>query len=607
MKKIFLPIAICASALFAASCQGLLEEPQKGVVSYDEFYKTDEDAEGAMVAAYDKFAQNIARPNGESIICPFIALFTLPGDDVYAAGEFFGDNDFNGQINEFRFDADAQLVTSMYKGLYQMIYGANLVIDHFGGELADSPVKKRVTAEARVMRAWAHMVLAIHWGCPPLVDHVLTGDVKPMNCDVDPDVMMSHNDLLEWCAKECLESVADLRERSSVSDKDATTYITKGFANFVAGKALVFAGKYSDAKAPLKALINSGKYSLVPSDRIRETFHIVGEGNEEIIFASNVNNNPAIGDWNGKINKSVWMHMDIWGWRMDHCAGKPVSVRGGWGGLGVRQDFAEALIANDGWDSPRRKAWVKKFDPEVLYEMDYGSIDKPVWTDPKSPKYVAGRPAYIAKLDSIGLNKDGTTKYDTTFTDSKKKDINRGIKSYLYGQSEYVQYKRVSDETDYDNWYSCLNTLVARYAEALLLYAEACAQTNDNDGLQYLNAIQNRAGSAHVSSQLTMDEVKNEKKFEMFMEGTRFADMVRWGDTAGVVNNGKDVPQIYDAMFVGQDDPKKTEDEHRIYTVMQHPNAGKTTGFQAGKHELFPYPGSAVMAINENMVQNPGY
>lgn len=34
---------------------------------------------------------------------------------------------------------------------------------------------------------------------------------------------------------------------------------------------------------------------------------------------------------------------------------------------------------------------------------------------------------------------------------------------------------------------------------------------------------------------------------------------------------------------------------------------GKTVGFQKDKHEHFPFPGSAAIAINENLTQNPGY
>jgi len=558
MKKYFIPVVLAVAGLFAVSCQGYLDIPQKGVTAYEDFYNgSDESAEGALVAMYARFASNIARPNGEAIICPYIALFNLPGDDVYAAGEFYGDNDFNGQINEFRLDANAQLVTSMYKGFYQIIYGANLVIDNFKD--GTTPTTKRAVAEARVLRAWTHMMLAIGWGTPPLVTSVLDGAAKPYNCDLDPENPMTHEQLLEWCAQECIAVRGELRERSSKTDKAGACYITKGFADFVAGKAYVFAGKMAEAKQVLKPLVTSDKYDLAPAERMRETYHIAGEHNEEVIFTSNLNNSS-----NTDLNKSVWMHQDIWGWRMDHCAGQPASIKGGWGGLGVRQDFAEAFVENDGWDSPRRKAWIRQFDPEILYDMPYN-------TD------------------------NGKT------LEEKKKADDRGIKTYLYGQSEYLMYKRVCDNADMDNWFSTIGVLVARIAEAYLLYAEACAVTGDNDGLQYLNKIQDRARSKHRSTACTLDEVKNEKRFEMFLEGCRWADQVRWGDTASLVDNGKSVPQLYDAFWADK------EPEHRIYIKEQNPNAGKTVGFQKGKHELFPFPGAAVIAINENIRQNPGY
>ena len=606
MKNYLIPLFV-VGALFATSCQEQLEIPQKGVVSIDDFYKTDEDAEGAMVAAYDDFTQNVARANGESIISPYLILFNLPGDDIYAAGEFYGDNDFLGEINDFRFDADAQLVTSMYKGYYKIIYAANLVIDHFKDGLPEggpTATTKRVVAEARVMRAWAHMMLAIGWDCPPFVDHVLGAAEKPYNCNTDPENPMTHDQLLEWCATEALAAVPDLRERENKNDKNGTTYITKGFANFVAGKAYVFANNMSAAKAPLKAVIISNKYELVPPARIRETFHLAGEGNEEIIFAANINNNRNIGDWGGKIQKTVWMHMDIAGWRTDHWAGKPNQIKGGWGAIGVRDDFAQALIANDGWDSPRRKAWIRKYDPEILYDMEYPS-DKPWWKDETDKRYpqFANRGRYIQNITESG---------DSTFTDDKTQDFLRGIQSYLYGQTEYLEFKRQTDPADMDNWYSTINVLIARYAEVLLLYAEACAVTGDNDGLQYLNDIQDRAGSAHRSTTLTLAEVQNEKRFEMFMEGCRWPDLVRWGMTDGLVNNGKEIPYMYDQFFADTKNKTTPRTEksatHTIYlNYTGKDNAGKTTGFVKGKHEHFPFPYSSAVAINENLTQNPGW
>ena len=175
-----------------------------------------------------------------------------------------------------------------------------------------------------------------------------------------------------------------------------------------------------------------------------------------------------------------------------------------------------------------------------------------------------------------------------------------GIKASdgLYGFNGYFAHKIVPWAEDNEKgWYGFKNLTIFRYAEVLLMYAEACAQTNDNDGLQYLNAIQNRAGSAHVSTALNMTEVKNEKMFEMWIEGVRFPDMVRWGDTDGIVNNGKNIPSTYDAFFT------KGEAKHRLYVETSNPNAGNT-GFVKGKHEYFAYPYD-VTSRNPNLVQNP--
>ncbi|MDO5443073.1 MAG: RagB/SusD family nutrient uptake outer membrane protein, partial [Bacteroidia bacterium] len=139
-----------------------------------------------------------------------------------------------------------------------------------------------------------------------------------------------------------------------------------------------------------------------------------------------------------------------------------------------------------------------------------------------------------------------------------------------------------------------------RYAEVLLMYAECCAMTNDSaNGLKYLNMIQERAGSKHISSTLTLDEVKKEKMFELWAEGCRWADMVRWGDFDGVLNAGKNIPSLYDSKWT------KESSETRFYVKYSNPNT-QETGFKKGKHELFPYPDYEIMT-NPNISQNPGW
>lgn len=551
MKKSIL--FLLGAACLLTSCEDRLDIEQKGVISAENFYKTDADAENAVNNLYQSFCLNVAGNKGIYVALP--VLLNEAGDDMLAAGNMYGDNDFAAQINEFRYDTQNDVIKNTYWGLYGVIYDCNLILDNLEGE---STVKNRVRAEARTLRAWSHMMLAIIWDCPPLIDHIQAPDAKPANYEG------GHDALLEWCAKEAEESVAYLDERTSPSDKVGASKVTKGFALTVAGKARLFKGDYAGAKADLKQVINSGKYELVDADRWDDLFHITGDLCEEMIFQANILNNTGVGDWANKIQRTAWMWVQFWNWRTDKLASKPSFIGpDGWGGHSIRADFAERMLANDG-DSPRRKATFMTED-EWLYEMD--------WNGTKDENLSR---AQLETSDQIGI-KDPTG---------------------LYGFEKYFAHKFIARPEDHEmGWYGFRNFTIFRYAEVLLMYAEACAQTNDNDGLQYLNAIQNRAGSAHVSTQLTLNEVKNEKAYEMWIEGVRFPDMVRWGDTDGIVNNGKDIPSTYDAYFT------KGEAKHRLYVEKSNPNQGRT-GFIKGKHEYFPFPYDAT-SINPNLKQNP--
>jgi hypothetical protein len=562
MKKNKYIITLLLLLIFTACSEDRLDIPQKGVIPIDKFYITDEDAESAVVAMYDQFATQIASWADVYIYVPLNILFNYPADNIYAAGEFYGDNDMVAAINEFRYDSQSPVVRWAYNHFYYVIYRCNLVTDHF--QYGESEVKDRCISEARVLRAWCHMMLAMAWDSPPLVDHVLQGSDKPTNYEG------GHDALLQWCADECADAVQYLDERTSTADKDGAIKITKGFAWTVQGKALMYKADYPNAKIALKNVITSGKYELVPGEEWADIFHIAGDGSSEKIFESNINENASIDNWGRKIQRSTWMELNIWGWRTSRMAAKPVYMAAqGWGGLGIEDEFADEFAANDG-DSYRRKGTMLSYD-EFLTEIEWPS-------------------------DSGNINLK-------TF-DEKLADSLRGINwvDGLYGQSKYLQKKHIATPADILQTFSFRfnNFIVARYADVLLLYAEACAQTSDNDGLQYLQDVQERAGSAHVSTTLTLDEVKKERNYELWCEGARWIDMKRWGEFTKAANAGTHIPSLKDGYFTND------EATHRAYVTYSEPNQGKQCGFVAGKHEWFPYP-YTVTSINPNLNQNLGW
>ena len=595
-KTLYSILAVAMGAMSLSSCEDQLDIEQKGVTSIENFYKTDADAEAALAAAYEGFMCNVCgrQPDmgGPGIYTPFKIIMNMCGDDVLYASGNYGDHEFSGMLNEFRYDAEAEVPKFFYSGLYLSIYTCNLVTDYFKD--ADTPVKKRCVAEARVLRAYDYFLLANLWGTPPFVDHVLAGDALPYNCDKDPDNPMTHDELILWVAKECEEAAADLSERASTSDVDGAVRVTKGFAWALAGKAYLFAEKYDQAKTALKKVIDSGKYALVPGERYMDNFHIEGDGNEEKVFEINFEYNAGKDGWSGMIQRSSWMEANAWNWRAGNFVKNPANVYcggvDGWGGLGVPQWFGDEFLANDG-HSYRFDATLKHID-DAVYGMEYQDPTLNAMT--REEKMVS---------DKVGIS-----------------DPTQG----LYGNSFWLAFKQIMRGPDtggkaYGDNIRLNNYIIMRYAEVLLNYAEACIQTGDAATAKtYINMIQERAGSNTISASVDMNVLKKEKSYELWLEGCRWFDILRWNDAEGIARLkavGSDVPHLFDKMFrqPKSDDRKvtwenDTEANSRFYTVSssEAKDKGFTVGFQQGKHELFPFP-QTVIDKNPNLVQNPGW
>ena len=587
MKKLVYSVLAIGALFTAVSCEKNLDIPQKGVTPIENFYKTDEDAEAALTAAYARFATRITGQDGSSIYTDYKAALNNMGDDTYAAGSNFGDNDFMAQLDEFRLDSGNQVVDHFYKNLFQVNYACNLVIDNF--KESNSTVAQRCVAEARVMRAYIYFLLTSFWNCPPMIDHVIS-DGLPYNSDSpENEHPMSHDDLYRWVASECEAAVANLDERKSPTDKDGAVKVTKGFAWALQGKALLFVKDYAGAKAALKKVIDSGKYKLVPGEKYADLFHLEGDANEEKVFETNIEYNSALGAWGGQIQRSTWMEANIWNWRSDHfVAGASPQAKytggvDGWGGLGVPKWFGDEFFANDG-HSYRFDATFKMVD-DAVYNMEYND-----------PAIAALTPEQRKTSDLVGIA-----------------DPEQG----LYGQSFYLPFKQLLRAGDADKYGSNVrmnNGIIMRYAEVLFLYAEACMQSGDNaEGAKYVNMIRERAGLAPLAT-VTMDDLKKEKSYELWLEGSRWLDLLRWGDTERVKQAGQAVPKLFDKIHRA---PKSgetpiwqygSEANSRFYMVNTHEaiDAKYTVGFQAGKHEFFPYP-TSVVSKNPNIVQNPGW
>ena len=568
MKKIFIALLVAAASLTFVGCENRLDIPRKGVIDPSAFYQTNEDAESALVAAYytaGRFFSNTMWTTAGWNDCPFLSMWEYASDEIYVAGSDKTDGQSGNEIQAFRMDYNNSLIAGTYECYYMIIKACNDVIDNFA-EAADTQVKKRCVAEARVLRAQTQLLLALAWGTAPIVEHNLAAEDKLPNAE-------SQDAVLQWVADECDKAIPDLTSKTSLEDRKGAVKVTKEFAYALKGKALISKHDYAGAKTALKTVIDSKLYALVPGEQMASLNHNSGRATTEAVFELNFQFFDGMNAYGRTQPNFRW----LWSWRSDHMncptgAGSELVV-GGWGWVNPSQKFVDKIIEYDGLDSDRRKAWIKTYD-EVLYDMPYNS-DK-----------------------------------DCPTVAEKKADKSRGVMdSGLYGHVGYFMWKRLFRQEDrvlangdVANW----NLTLMRYSEVLLLYAEACANAGDSDGsgFEALKKVNERAGGKTHPSALTMDAVKTEKFLEGWLDGTRFQDLIRWGDAAKeLADNGKYYPTFYDAMS------KKGESEHRGYIDESDADwCAKlySVGFKAGKSELFPFPFNELQ-LNPNLVQNPGY
>ena len=200
--------------------------------------------------------------------------------------------------------------------------------------------------------------------------------------------------------------------------------------------------------------------------------------------------------------------------------------------------------------------------------------------------------------------------FNTDFMMAETNTWSRGGGTYGY----FVSLKQNVDPAltnsylfDCDNqWASSMNRIVFRYADVLLMRAEALAQLGQTtEAISLVNQVRQRAAGMITSSVVsgypnkygvryavgryngtyskdqTMRIVKMERRLELAMEAERFFDLVRWGDAATVLN-------------------KYFTDESRTMNFLQG------ASFTANKNEYLPIPYEQMAASNGNYTQNCG-
>lgn len=158
---------------------------------------------------------------------------------------------------------------------------------------------------------------------------------------------------------------------------------------------------------------------------------------------------------------------------------------------------------------------------------------------------------------------------------------------------KYFDYQNVLDGNSGNNPDCGCHTIVSRYADILLKYAECLNETSTPDAaIAQLKKVRDRAGletKVDANKEAVKVAIANERQLELCMEGHRWFDLVRTGKAIDVMTT------FY----------KRTNAPDLHKTILQY-EYGDNTAIDA--HELiYPIPYAQHELNPDKLTQNPGY
>lgn len=532
--------------LTCAGCEDRLNIEKHGSLGGPENYYQTDEEAEAAVASM--------LISWRDIYSNWFYIKNLLSDDAYTGGGSRGDNAQMEQLNEFTFFTDNGMISGLYSGLYTLVYKANLIIENVTG---DSPIMKRAVAEAKFYRAWAYFELVTLWGTAPLVDHLLAPSEYHVG-NSTPEALWA---FVEQNLEEAISSNA-LPSKSGVDDADATSRVTLETAKAHLGKAYLFQGKYAEAAAILDEVIDSKKYELYQGDFDMLGHAVTNNCSESMLEVQRRNNSEQA--WNQFVQFYIML-----GWRTSHMSYGSKALfeegisMGTYGFFNPTKSLYDAFVEREGVDGYRLKSSIRTY--EQMNEIDM---------------------AIYAGLYLVG---------------------NEG---YFFWKTRLLGSDNIIDQS----WFQSLqytNLRVMRYAEVLLMAAEAHVMSggSTDKAVKYINEIRTRAKLAPLSS-VTLDDIKKEKRLELCLEGTRFQDLVRWGDAKTMLSGqGKFIPAYgyFPKIDPNTGEVVKDAQGNPVFEFRLEPENIKNSvyGFQ-DKHMLLPIPYTE-LNVNPNTKQNIGW
>lgn len=383
--------------------------------------------------------------------------------------------------------------------LYSGVNRANVFLQNITNVKMEEGKKNELIGEASFLRGMYYFLLVSNFGDVPL-RLIPAGD--------DPDGVMKDSSPEADVWKQVIEDFKTAKNYLPVNrTPQEAGRATKGAAIAFLGKALAYTQNYTEAETELAALLKAPyTYELVSN--YDDNFNENTELNSESVFELMYDGKFGSGSWGSESATSTQ------GFVIPNFAGS--AGTGGW----------------------------FKWMPTASIVRDFIAEERPTGSDTRFDKrmYTSFFWKYSDYADVIPDGKwFGDQTFDVMWENAAGKR-QRGEPDFpvISGKpgrfliKKFTNfYKNVPDANSmYDQANQNNNLRMLRFAEVLLLHAEACIKNGHlGDAAADLKRIRDRAGLADktwANADELMAEVVKQNELEFFFEGHRFFDLKRW-------------------------------------------------------------------------------
>lgn len=591
-KSIFILLSITALGLSA--CQKFLDRKPLDASSASTFLSNQAEMEQGLIGVYASAMWVF--PNNTNL------LFAIESSTDHAMKRGGNAEDLIAMGDGGPFLVNNSLSITAWNQAYKLVQRANQQIAGMenGKANVNAATFNRIKAEALVLRAWGYLHLMTWFGdvpfykAPPAVNEVLSAKRTPVAT------------IVAELYKDVDEATAAF-DAAGTAPVQALGRVNKAVALGVKAKLALLIKDYRTAATATKTVIDGGQYTLNPN--YPNLFSLAGQSTNagrEILFCQTF---PT--DVNEPQN---------WG---------PI--------IGVPRQ-----VTNSQSSHFPSQALVDQFE-----DRSGNRIDASLTYDPSNPRlnrdrrlawsiYVPGDTMvhYASKTPALPYNNLRERTIFNIYSNVRRKfNWNTGVYDNVTGNNDWIGaqaagiqwqvsatgniggvgyvWNKYNDSTQY-TFESKVGYVLLRYADILLMYAEAKIELNEIDAtvLTAINAVRARAGQPAVliNTQAALrTQIRRERAVEFAGEGLRLFDLRRW-DIYGKANSGPVVGisldpavpaarPVFDADNIPDYSASITQRIRFRNQVRNNSNA---------KYKLWPIPQSEI-DNNPGLTQNSGW